>query len=84
MTRKEITLVLRVSVPERGIMEVTIKIDANNAAFDDDGGSEVARILRELADRYDCDGLFVNVPLRDKNGSRFSQVPALSNQGEQP
>lgn len=55
-------------------MNITIKIDANNAAFDDDGGSEVARILRELADRYDRDGLFVSIPLRDKNGNPVGSV----------
>lgn len=57
-------------------MRVTVKIDTDNAAFEDCDGAEVARILRELADRID------NEPLgkkdcrfaRDINGNRVGQL----------
>jgi len=35
---------------------VTIKINCDNAAFDDDPGAELARILRELANRLHISG----------------------------
>lgn len=52
-----------------------IEIETDNAAFDDDGGSEIARILRGVADKFDgivlpadLDTLSVN--LYDINGNR--------------
>jgi len=36
--------------------EFTIKMDTGNAAFDPDPQYEVARILREIADRLERDG----------------------------
>ncbi|CAM6054525.1 unnamed protein product [Sphagnum tenellum] len=35
---------------------VVIEINTDNAAFEDDAGAEVARILRELATRYENEG----------------------------
>jgi len=46
----------------------TLKIDTGNAAFQDTPAYEVARILRELADRMQERG-FENYPLRDANGN---------------
>lgn len=48
---------------------VTITINTGNDAFVADAGGEVARILRDLADRLE-DGLSAgSVPLRDGNGN---------------
>lgn len=49
--------------------KIIITICTDNAAFEDTGGSEVARILRELADDYDNEGFHVYKKLRDINGN---------------
>ena len=56
--------------------QITITIDTGNAAFEDGaGGSEVARILRTLADRYENDGLWDQThTLRDINGNRVGKA----------
>ena len=43
----------------------------NNAAFTD-GSGEISRILRDIADRIDADGIGKNEPgrIRDINGNR--------------
>lgn len=50
-----------------------IHIETDNAAFDPDAAPEVARILRELADRLtdhaDMNDHVVRLPLRDVNGN---------------
>lgn len=49
-----------------------LEIETGNAAFDDDAGPELARILRELADRL-SPGLPSGeggAPLRDINGNK--------------
>lgn len=49
----------------------TLTIDTDNAAFDDDPGAEVARILRSVADRVDADlgpGPLLGGAARDVNG----------------
>ena len=48
-----------------------LTIETDNAAFDDDAGPEIARILRELADRMET-GLTIpnSVRLRDYNGNK--------------
>ena len=55
---------------------ITIKIETGNAAFDEEcGGSpthEIARILRDLADRFE-DGTPPEY-LRDVNGNRVGTV----------
>lgn len=53
-------------------MDVTIKINCGNAAFEDQESSEVARILRELVRRIDGHPDFLpghSQPLRDINGN---------------
>ena len=48
-----------------------IEIGTDNAAFADHAPSEVARILRALADKLDhCHGLPAHAPLHDVNGNR--------------
>lgn len=51
-------------------MRYTIEIDTDNAAFEHQSGTEIARILRQLADR--C-GVYTEYPavgsLRDLNGN---------------
>jgi hypothetical protein len=70
-------------------MDITIMINTDNAAFEDDPGAEVARILRNLA--KEVDGITLDpgdyANLRDSNGntvgkctvsesSKFSKVSA--------
>lgn len=55
-------------------MHARISIDMDNAAFGDDGidrGSELARILRGLAEEFDGGGVRtgMNYHLRDLNGN---------------
>ncbi len=52
-------------------MKITITLSTDNAAFAEDGGAEVARILRGLADDVEnvaCDD-FEGQRLRDSNGN---------------
>ena len=54
-------------------MTLKIEIDLDNAAFEPDAGSEVARILRALADKVSGCHLTVAggaINLRDINGNR--------------
>ena len=54
-------------------------IETGNAAFADHAPSEVARILRALADKVEhCHGLPSYAPLHDANGNRvgFAQEEA--------
>jgi hypothetical protein len=53
---------------------IIIRINVENAAFEDGGPSEVARILRELADRYDGEGFYIYARLRDVNGNTVGSV----------
>lgn len=50
----------------------TIVIETSGAAFDDAPASEIARILREMADRIESHGL-LPVP-RDVNGNKCGTV----------
>jgi hypothetical protein len=50
-------------------MKITIEIDIDGAAFEESGGSEVARILRELSVRYEEEGFYYFGHLRDINGN---------------
>jgi len=53
-------------------MQYNIKIDMDNAAFEDDNTGEIARILRELADRITRGGELLpgdRENLRDINGN---------------
>lgn len=60
---------------------IRITIDTGNAAFEDFGGSEVARILRKLADRYDDEGLHVFAALHDVNGNKVGETELLDDSG---
>ena len=62
-------------------MKCTLKIAMDNAAFSDAPGRELARILRDAADRAEdlCDASQVRhgpweVPLRDYNGNRVGDM----------
>lgn len=54
-------------------MKITITINTDNAAFEDESGSEVARILRELCNEIEGRDILGNddgTNLRDINGNR--------------
>jgi hypothetical protein len=52
-------------------MKTIIKVNMDNAAFTDEEGTELARILRKLADNIDGGGLdeLSNKLLKDINGN---------------
>ena len=54
-------------------MKITIEIDTESAAFEDDRFGEVTRILtRAKEEVMDCldDGCGIRVPIKDTNGNR--------------
>lgn len=53
--------------------KITITIETGNAAFDDAPATEVGRILRDLADRFEFNGV-VPQHLRDINGNTVGTV----------
>lgn len=53
--------------------KITITIKTDNAAFEQDEGYEVGRILRELAQHYCC-GYPIPENLRDINGNTVGTV----------
>jgi len=55
-------------------MNFTLELNCNNAAFDEDLNAEVARILREVADRIEADETLYKFPLRDINGNRVGEA----------
>ncbi len=56
--------------------EVTIKIECGNAAFEPRAHDEVARILRDLADKFEQGG-YITAP-RDYNGNRVGTVDVVA------
>ena len=46
----------------------TLNIDCENLAFEDDAAPELARLLREIADRIESGSMAGNI--RDINGNR--------------
>ena len=52
---------------------VKIVITTGNAAFDDEPASEIARILRNLAERFEHDGIPPEA-IRDANGNVCGSV----------
>jgi hypothetical protein len=50
-----------------------IRIKDTNAAFDENPAGEVARILRELADRIESRGDEGRIPLMDINGNTVGE-----------
>ena len=57
---------------------IHINIETGNAAFEDAPASEIARILRKLADQFE-DGQFSQT-IRDVNGNRCGEVITTSDQ----
>ena len=58
-------------------MKISIKITADNAAFEDYPAAEVMRILRELADHVNRRGGLSpgdSLVLRDINGNRVGEM----------
>lgn len=56
-------------------MKFTVEIECDNAAFEDDSGAEVARILRNLAAELENNpGVLGRFPLRDTNGNRVGEA----------
>jgi hypothetical protein len=55
---------------------ITITIKTGNAAFEDGEGYEVARILRELAERIEDQPNLHNtyIPLMDYNGNKVGEM----------
>lgn len=53
---------------------ITITIETGNAAFEDAPASEVARILRGLAERFEDAGDLDGCPVRDINGNTVGTV----------
>lgn len=56
---------------------IKIEINEDGAAFDEAGASELARILRELADRFEHDGgpdTSWPISVRDINGNNVGWV----------
>lgn len=52
-----------------------LEFETGNAAFDDMPEIEVARILRQIADRIEGPaGRFYDAPVRDINGNRIGSV----------
>jgi len=71
------------SLPEsKGLhnMDITITINTDNAAFSDNTGMEVSRILENLAHKMEefefIDGDYI--PLRDVNGNRVDELKVMS------
>ena len=54
--------------------ELTLGMQLDNAAFEDDPGYEVSRILRELADKIEQRGLEDGMILWDVNGNRVGKL----------
>lgn len=56
-------------------MKLKIEIETDNDAFEPNGGSEAARILRDVADRIDgADVCDIGFSVRDINGNRVGKV----------
>ncbi len=53
---------------------ITIVIETGNAAFDDSPASEIARILRELAEKFEQYGGRQFEKLYDVNGNRCGSI----------
>ncbi|CRI66753.1 hypothetical protein THIOKS13070009 [Thiocapsa sp. KS1] len=54
--------------------ELTIEMSLDNAAFEDDPAPEIARILRQLADKLEGRGIDDEILLRDINGNRVGKA----------
>ena len=54
--------------------KIRITIAVDNAAFEEDGGAEVARILEALAVKYLENGVHLSTTIRDSNGNRVGHA----------
>ena len=54
------------------IKSVSLKIECGNAAFEDDAGAEVARMLRAIAARLEHDLVIENI--LDRNGNTVGKL----------
>lgn len=54
--------------------ELTIEMSLDNAAFEDDPAPEIARILRQLADKLEGRGIDDEILLWDINGNRVGKA----------
>lgn len=61
-------------------MQFLLNIHCNNAAFGDWPGIEVARILREQANRVDGDTEGTHGTIRDSNGNRVGEWRFVTNE----
>jgi len=67
------------NIRNRPVRSAAIAIEMENAIFDDDQDAqyEVARILKELAERIIRDGLSDAIGLFDQNGNRVGQMSVV-------
>jgi hypothetical protein len=65
-------------------MEMKITIAMDNAAFDGQQGTEVARILRELAGKLEGNNWLGNLNARlfDVNGNRVGEAFTIASQSD--
>lgn len=63
-----------------GLEKVVITVNLQNSAFSECPGAELAKILRELADKveYMDSDLGNEISLRDTNGNRVGNMVAVS------
>ena len=64
-------------------MTITIEIKTDNAAFENQSGQEVARILRKLADQVESwpGANAFTLGLRDINGNKCGELRAFGKAG---
>ncbi len=62
-----------------GLEEVVIRVNLQNSAFSELAGAELARILRDLADKveYSHTELGNEISIRDINGNRVGNMVAI-------
>lgn len=58
---------------------ITIKFGTGNAAFDESPVTEIARILRKIADDFEQNGIPVST-IRDINGNFVGEVQILDSE----
>lgn len=54
--------------------KIVVTIRTDSSAFDEDPGTEIARILHETAERYETEGMDVDGKLYDINGNAVGSV----------
>ena len=61
---------------------ITIRIETGNAAFEDSPTGEIARLLRDLADRFEQDGIPPST-LHDLNGNFCGEVQIVGDEDDE-